>query len=360
MKKLLNALLTALLLTAAGCNRDNAPPRGILEISGPPGLRIEIGGKVFTGNPQRLRLDAKRYLVKCSAPGYRVRYCFVNVRNNDRLSLRAELKPENSAVLIESEPAGAQVLFGGAPRGTTPAVIADLPAGEHKAVLRLPGYADREVKWKISDGRPALVRGSLELNTGTLLLESVPEGAKILIDGVEAGATPARVERAEGRYRIRFESPGCVPAECSVTLGRGKVETVRRQLAMKPARLTVESLPEGAEVLLDGEKRGITPCSIENLTAGRHLVRVSLALHEPAERELKLVAGSSETIRFNLESGVGSCRIVVRPAGVALTLNGAPIGVVKAPPGDPKEVVPLVLRDLTPGKYRLGMSHPNA
>ena len=361
MKMLLNALWSALLLlTVAGCGDDNTPPRGILEISGPPGLRTEIGGKTFLKNPQRLRLNAKEYLVKCSAPGYRPRYTFVKIRKNDKQLLRAELEPENSAVLIESEPAGAQVFVGGNPRGITPAVVADLPMGEHSAVLKLPGYADCEVKWSFSDARPVLVRAKLEANSGTMVFASEPEGAKVLINGVEAGVTPLRVERAEGRYQVRFEAVGCTPEECTVTLGRGKTETVKRQLAMKPARLTVESVPEGAEVLLNGEKRGVTPCTVEDLPAGHYLVRVALPLHEPAEREVKVIAGSSETLRFELASGVGSCRIVVRPAGVALKLNGAPIGVVKARPGDPKSVLPIVLRDLTPGTYRLTMSHPNA
>lgn len=360
MKTLLNALLTMLLLTVVGCGGDSAPPRGILEISGPQGLRTEIGGKVFHKNPQRLRLNAKQYLVKCSAPGYRERFYSVAIRNNDTLSLRAELEPETSAALIESTPAGAQIFFGGAPRGTAPAVIADLPMGDHKAVLKLPGHADCEVKWRLSDARPVLVRGTLEPNSGTIVFASEPEGARILIDGIEAGVTPARVDRAEGRYRVRFEAPGCTPEECTVVLARGKVETVRRRLTMKPARLAVESVPAGAEILLNGEKRGVTPCVIENLAAGNYLVQASLPLHVPARREIKLIAGSSDTIRFTLVSGVGSCRVVVRPAGVALRLNGAPIGVVKARPGDPKAVLPVVLRDLTPGTYRLGMSHPNA
>ena len=360
MKRLLNVLGSLLLLAAAGCGRNDAPARGVLEISGPPGLRTEIGGKVFSKNPQRLRLNARRYLVKCSAPGCRVRYYFVDIRNNDNQTLRAELQPETAAALIESTPAGAQVFFNGAPHGTTPAVIADLPPGDYKAVLKMPGHADCEVRWSLSDARPVLVRGSLESNSGTLVLASEPEGAKILIDGVEAGVTPARIDRAEGRYRVRFEAPGCVPEECTVALERGKTETVRRQLAMKPARLTVESVPEGAEILINGEKRGVAPCVIENLAAGPCTVRAVLALHEPVERQITLVAGSSDTLRLELASGVGSCRVVVRPAGVALRLNGAPIGVVKPRPGDAKAVLPVVLRDLTPGTYRLSMSHPDA
>lgn len=365
MKKLLNILGSLLLpilllLAAAGCERRSAPPRGILEIIGPQGLKTEIGGKVSDKNPRRLRLAPRRYLIKCSAPGYRVRYYSVEIKNNDNRTLRAELEPERAAVLIESTPAGAQVFVGDAPRGTTPAVIPDLAMGEHKAVLKLPGYADCEVKWRLTDARPALVRGVLESNSGTLVFACEPEGAKILIDGVEAGVAPARIERPEGRYRVRFEAPGCTPEECTVELRRGKTETIRRRLAMKPARLTVESVPEGAEILINGEKRGVAPCTVENLVAGNYLVRAELPLHEPAEREVKLIAGSSDTVRFELASGVGSCRIVVRPAGVALRLNGAPIGVVKARPGDPKAVQPVVLRDLTPGTYRLAMSHPNA
>ena len=360
MRALLYLIPALLLSLIAGCGGDDAPPRGVLEISGPEGLRTTIGGKTFQKNPQRLRLVAKRYLVKCAAPGHRDRYYLVDVARNDRLSLRAELEPENSAALIESEPAGAQVFFGGAPLGTTPTVIADLPVGEHKALLKLPGYADREVKWRISDARPVLVRGLLEHNTGVLIFESVPAGARILIDGVESGVTPRRIERAEGRYRVRMELAGCIPAEQTVTLKRGGKAKVRCELAMKPARLTVESEPQGAEIFLNGEKRGVTPCVIENLSAGSYLVRAALPLHEAVEREIKLVAGSRETVAFRLASGVGSCRVVVRPAGVALTLNGAPIGTVKPLPGDRKEVSPVMLRDLTPGSYRLGMSHPRA
>ena len=354
-------LLCSLLLFCgiAGC-RDEKPQGGILEVSGPTGLVTEIGGRSFRKNPQRLRLAPKSYIVKCSAPGFRDRYYPIKVKNNDRISIRAELEVLRSAVLIESTPAGAQVFYRGAPRGVTPAVLPDLPPGEHRAVLKLAGYADREITWVLRDERPMRVQSELELNTGVLIFESTPAGAKVLIDGVEAGTTPLRAERAEGRYQVRFESPGCVPAERTVTLKRGTEEKVSASLKMKPVRLTVESVPEGAEIFLNGEKRGVAPCVIENLVAGTYQIRAALARHEAAEREIALVAGSSETIRFVLVSGVGSCRIVVRPAGVALTLDGKPIGVVKPAPGDRKEVLPIVLHDLNPGPHTLGMSHPRA
>ncbi len=40
---------------------------------------------------------------------------------------------------IRSEPSGARVLIDGQPRGTTPAMIRDLAAGDHAVVLELGG-----------------------------------------------------------------------------------------------------------------------------------------------------------------------------------------------------------------------------
>jgi hypothetical protein len=54
------------------------------------------------------------------------------------------------------------------------------------------------------------------------------------------------------------------------------------------ARLSLDSAPRGAHVTLDGEARGQTPLSIEDLPLGAHDLVVKDTAHSPFHRRLQV------------------------------------------------------------------------
>jgi hypothetical protein len=108
--------------------------------------------------------------------------------------------------------------------------------------------------------------------TGTAILESVPSGSELFVDGEPAGKTPVTMPLAAGTHRIEFRRRSS-SRKLTIDVPAGK--SVREQLdwtAKRKGSLEVLSDPEGAAVTVDGAPRGVTPLTIDDLTAGSHTV----------------------------------------------------------------------------------------
>jgi hypothetical protein len=110
--------------------------------------------------------------------------------------------------------------------------------------------------------------------TGTALLESVPSGSQVFIDGTVAGTTPTTVRLSQGRHLVEFRRGESIRSlEIEVTAGRstaGRLDWTAKRTGV----LRVESSPAGARVIIDGRERGVTPLETSDLTVGAHTVSI--------------------------------------------------------------------------------------
>jgi hypothetical protein len=108
--------------------------------------------------------------------------------------------------------------------------------------------------------------------TGTAVIESVPAGSQVLVDGKMAGTTPFTTELGVGRHVIEFRRLKATrKMEIDVTAGAstlGRLDWTSK----RTGRLQVDSEPAGARVIVDGRARGVTPVTVDGLTAGSHEV----------------------------------------------------------------------------------------
>jgi hypothetical protein len=106
----------------------------------------------------------------------------------------------------------------------------------------------------------------------TLVVESVPAGAAVTVDGSALPeVTPARfVTRPGERHEVRVTTPGHRPWSQAVVVpgGGGDVKVVA-VLTKNTVQLRVESQPSGAEIWIDGAMRGRTPKVVEDLDPAR-------------------------------------------------------------------------------------------
>ncbi|RMH00589.1 MAG: PEGA domain-containing protein [Deltaproteobacteria bacterium] len=124
------------------------------------------------------------------------------------------------------------------------------------------------------------------------------------------GASGARIVRTEEGCEIcGIADAGELVATAAATL-RTKLEA----LARGPSRVSIVSEPTDAVVTIDGEIAGTTPLERE-LVPGKHVIRISKEGHISVEREVTLVEGAQESLRFTLEK-VPS-RLPKRPWGYA-------------------------------------------
>jgi len=106
------------------------------------------------------------------------------------------------------------VTVDGVARGVTPLALRDLELGSRTITVTRRGYIAEDHRVVLTAARPSR---SLELRlvsasaaaTGTLVVESRPSGAAVVIDGKPRGTTPLTIDAlAPGDYRVSLSLAG--------------------------------------------------------------------------------------------------------------------------------------------------------
>ena len=341
------------LLIFSGCGKKGVV-RTEVELEGPQGLVSEISG-IRVG--KKFRLPPGSYIFFFSAPGCRSDYRQVTIPAGGKFTYKVQLTPVRSTALVTSSPSGAQVTMKGQSMGITPLVIRDLECGEHTVELSMRGYASIPVNFTVTGERPVSVSGNLDSNQGTLRVTSSPSRARVFIDGTEVGETPYKIEREEGKYILRVERAGCNPEERNVRIFKRRTANIHIKLGQKTGGVTVTSSPAGAEVFIDGVKRGVTPCTVEALEVGEYTLRLTRAGYDPAGGKLSVVPGTTDKKHFALSSSTGSVIFNVKPVGVEVFLDGRSLGFAKPVASGSEATVDFRVGGLAPGKHEIVMFH---
>ena len=120
-----------------------------------------------------------------------------------------------------------------------------------------------------------------------------------------------------------------------------------RREAQPVTRLDVTSTPPGAEVVVDNQKRGVTPLSITDLAPGAHLIQLAKPGHRTIFDAVTLAEGLPRSAAFTLEPVTGLLLMTTLPQGAEITYKGAALG-----------LTPMLITTLEPGVHRLSLSLP--
>lgn len=82
--------------------------------------------------------------------------------------------------------------------------------------------------------REVLAQG-LQRHPATLSIESVPDGAEVLVDGAAIGKTPFSQQRFSGAVALTLRKPGFVPEERRIEVGDGESVPVHVELTPEPS-----------------------------------------------------------------------------------------------------------------------------
>jgi len=126
-------------------------------------------------------------------------------------------------------------------------------------------------------------------------------------------------------------------------------DRVGNAVSEKPASLTVHSNPADAEVLLDGQKRGVTPLKL-SVPPGAYRLEVRSGT---ASRvlPLELRPGSDGTHYIDLPTlqpvtaAKGALQISTEPSGAAVVIDGTPVG-----------STPLMLTNVDAGEHQITLA----
>ncbi|MEP1593891.1 MAG: PEGA domain-containing protein, partial [Halieaceae bacterium] len=159
---------------------------------------------------------------------------------------------------------------------------------------------------------------------GKLTVTSNPPGARVLVDNEQIGDTPLTdVDVEAGEHILTLQADRYLELSQPLEV-TGREVRQQLDLTLSPAwaEVSIDSMPSGADVLVDGERAGITPATLEILQGERQLM-LQMPGFADWQQTLEIVAGEAQAMdRVTLEPAAGLVSLSSSPSGANVTVDG--------------------------------------
>ncbi len=141
----------------------------------------------------------------------------------------------------------------------------------------------------------------------TLNVTSNPSGAGLYFDGAYVADTPCDVKDiSRGNHKVRVTKKKYKVYAETVYIAKGEKKRLRVELVPEPyGDLLIKSIPSGAEVYLEGDKKGSTPLTLERVEKGSKGVKAIKQGYEDWTGMVMVKAGRAVEIIAELKKRKG-------------------------------------------------------
>jgi formylglycine-generating enzyme required for sulfatase activity len=217
-------------------------------------------------------------------------------------TLHIQLVPRWANVTVTTEPAGAAVYSGDQKIGETPALI-ELLEGTHQLSIIRDGFKAWDGSLTVEPNVPyELPHVVLEESDARLLVNSIPRGANVMVNGRYRGQSPLTLDLApDVSYEIGLSKAGYGATTRQVRLQTAASESITVDLSARTGTVTVNVSPADATVYVDGRSQGSGSASLR-LSSAPHRVEVRKAGYESWSRTVTPRPGYPQTLSARLRS----------------------------------------------------------
>ena len=243
------------------------------------------------------------------------------------------------AVIFNLDPADATLTVGGLSFHIGDNYL--LLPGAHEVSAQAEGYHPLTTVVEVGGDRTQETDLVLEPLPGKLQVSSGLDDIEVFIDDEAAGMAPGLIEDIpRGSHIVEFRRYRYFPLRQEIEIeGLGRTQTVEVELEPAWGQMQISSIPESAEVLVDGRSVGSTPLTAEVLETGTVLTLKKNG-YKDWEKELSVKAGTMETYPpVELIVADGTVDVSTSPAGAHVSVDGefrgtAPVSVQISPLGE--------------------------
>ena len=242
---------------------------------------------------------------------------------------------EPATLILESYPSGASVWLNEIQTVyQTPARL-PLPAGVTRVAMRKDKYMVFDSLVRARGGEEITLQRSLRPEWAELNVSVDPASAVVRLtsaSGVVYSGTGSQAWTGEenglkaGKFRISVEDEGYYGESRDLTLLPGQRSALLFDLIPITGRLSVQSVPSGAEVIINGQRRGITPMSVD-MGVGEAEVVVRLERYREAVRKVGVVEQQTRVVDVKLERALRArLEVTSYPSGAEVLVRNEVIG----------------------------------
>jgi len=267
--------------------------------------------------------------------------------------------PTGGISVTSNPPGGVATVDGGNPQ-VTPTTFDGLLAGYHIVTVTYPGYPVFSANVLVSGGTTTPVQANLgpQVAPGFVSTDSVPPGADVYIDGLYRGQTPMVVGGiVPGQHIADLRLAGYLDYNKTVNVDSGQITVLSATLVATETfgSISVQTVPPGAELYLDGSYQGNTfdaqGFDIIGVSSGVHNLTVHLNGYQDLNTQVQVVARQPNTVTYTLTPVSrtppnGTLSIISNPSGADVYLNNvykgvSPLTLTEVPPGNPTVQIKL-------------------
>jgi hypothetical protein len=250
------------------------------------GAAVTVDGAKQGVLPTSVTTPPGRHQVVIEKAGYETWERWIDTTEGQKVAFEVVMKASaksKGSILATSLPSGAEIRVNGVPKGTTPTVVDGIEPGDHLVELFLDGHAPWQQKVTVAEGTRAVIDARLETEgggKGSLRVVTDVDGAKVWIDGEEAGVAPVtKADLPAGSHLVEARAEGYAKASAEAEVRRGETAVVRLSLAdaTREARGTVRVVASVKDAMasIDGGTPAPVPLVRDDVTAGTHFVIVT-------------------------------------------------------------------------------------
>ena len=187
----------------------------------------------------------------------------------------------------------------GSDDGAAEQVLSALPPGKYTLTARSKGWPDLSQEVNIDAARTTEV--AVHFKTGSLRLDSEPNGAVVRWGEAELGQTPLLIPQlppGECQLQVEYPAWAAVSFKTAITENVESTATIH----LPHGKLILESVPAGATIRLGGKTVGQTPKTFEQLPAGPNKLNlkavdfpsldVTVTVEDHGESKINIMLGS--------------------------------------------------------------------
>ena len=225
---------------------------------------------------------------------------------------------------------GAKIYVDGTVVGNTPIENLEILPGLHKIEIRAENYQDFQTDAnvygcdKFQEFNMALLPGWSDIT-----VSSVPLDANVLIGGKSFGKTPLHIQLLPGSYLLEISADLFKTWKHRLNVKPNEPQEIRDvQLQPADGKLTINTKPAGANIIIDGTFIGQTPLTLDLSADKHHVVQISKAGYEKTNRNIQIASAASKQLNVNLKPRRGIVHLSVEPPDTKLIIDGKSWGVV--------------------------------